>query len=90
MKDHPERFEFPKRMEQTYPNAGAGVGGRRIFRGQLTVDDLRAMSKQPFKSPSDDATNYDLDILNWIVMDEIDMDACGSESCEVDFSGAGI
>lgn len=75
VRQRPEVFEFPKKMEQLYPNAGAGDGPRVFFRGHETVDDLFRQAAEPFSIFSDRARpEFDpaLDVAG----------AC-SESCEV-------
>jgi hypothetical protein len=44
-KDNPEVFDFPRRMEATYHNAGSGDidRPRRFFRRNRTVDDIFAL-----------------------------------------------
>lgn len=73
MKERPEVFDFPERMEKMYGQAGvmASKMGKDIkfFRGFKSVQDLRNMSKQNFDSFVD---QHYLNISN----------GC-SESCEV-------
>jgi len=81
----PEAYEFPERMEQLYPTAGAGTTGepRRFFRDNRTVADLRLMaSTERFEPATDDARVYQTDLIGWL---DADMDACGYGSCEVEF-----
>lgn len=69
-RNHPDVFDFPRRMEKQYPHNGAGKTGepKRFFRGQRTVDDIFQMAKKPFEEFED--PNFDLH------------DGC-AESCEV-------
>lgn len=82
----PEAYEFPERMEREYAHAGAGTGPRQLFRENRTVADLRRIAAtERFTPASDDAREYQVDLMDWI---DADLDACGSESCEVDFGDA--
>lgn len=93
----PEAYDFPERMETLYPNNGAGTTGepRRFFRDNRTVADLRALAAAgSFTPASDDAREYQVDLLDWLSLNgpldpDMDLDACGAgESCEVDFGDA--
>lgn len=93
MSETPEAYDFPERMEALYPDAGAGMGGRVFFRGKLSTKDLRHLAQTTkFEPASDDAREYQVDLLDWLAVNgpldpDMDMDACGAgESCEVDFS----
>lgn len=82
--ERPAAYDFPERMERLYPTTGAGYTGepKRFFRGNLSVADLRAMAATKRFSPAtDDAREYQTDLLDWL---DADLDVCGSESCEVD------
>lgn len=60
MQEHPEVFDFPRRMERLYPDAGPGDidRPRRFFRKNLTTDDLFLASQEPFHAFND--PNFDL------------------------------
>jgi hypothetical protein len=77
IRDRPEVFDFPRRMERLYPDAGAGKGGRRFFRGKLTVDDLFERAKQPFRPFVEDTQLA----LYWD--EELDVGSGCGESCEI-------
>lgn len=63
MKETPEVFEFPERMEQLYGTVGAEFERhavapeyrRTFFRGNRTVADLRAAANEPFVPATDDS-----------------------------------
>lgn len=75
--EHPEWFGFFRRMEQTYPDHGAGDGNRRFFRGQRTTDEIIEQAhQQPFRPFCED------DELQ-IEMDMLDLGGGCGESCEV-------
>lgn len=85
LQEHPEWYEFPKRMERTYGLSGHNVDGtqRVFFRGNKSVEDLRLMLKTtPFEPATDDAREYTYQPM-------LDLSAGCSESCEVDFSDTG-
>lgn len=69
-RDHADVFDFPRRMERAYPLAGPGNNGvpRTFFRGRRTVDDIVALSREPFES---------------FVDPEFDLNEGCAESCEV-------
>lgn len=48
--EHPAVFDFPRRMEHQYPNAGPGLRDRprRFFRGNRTVADIFDLARRPF------------------------------------------
>ena len=79
--EEPEVFDFPRRMEATHKDSGAGLGDRRFFRGRKTVDDIFAMAREPGFQPFVDSFPYD--------NTEMDMGAACGESCEVGTDGAG-
>lgn len=88
----PEAYDFPERMERDYATAGNGSTGepRQFFRENRTVSDLRDLAAtRPFVPVTDDARDYNVNLLEWIALNPIadqDLDACGAgESCEVDF-----
>lgn len=87
----PEAYDFPERMEREHALSGAGVGARVFFRGPRSTQDIRETAKRPFTPATDDARQYQVDLLDWLSFNgpldaDIDLDACGAgESCEVDF-----
>lgn len=86
--ENPEAYDFPTRMEAEHAFTGAGQTGepRRFFRGNLAVSDLKRIAAETKFAPAeDDARNYQIDLIDWL---DADLDACGSESCEVEFGGA--
>jgi len=86
--ENPEAYAFPQRMEAEHAFTGAGQTGepRRFFRGNRTVADLQTMAAmERFTPATDDARQYQTDLLDWL---DADLDVCGSESCEVDFGEA--
>lgn len=91
--EDPEAYEFPERMESEHALSGAGVGERVFFRGPRSTADLRriAATKQ-FTPATDDAREYQVDLLDWLSLNPLaddDLDACGAgESCEVEFGDA--
>ena len=80
--EHPEHFDFPERMEAEHgtTNREYGTEPIRIFRGHRTVADIRKMSLTATE-PVDDARRYEVngDLFGY---DDMDVDICGSESCE--------
>lgn len=76
MKDSPEAFDFPARMEALYPFAGSNKDGqpRRFFRKNWTTLDLKARARRPFAPYVDDVVHSD---------PELDLaDGC-DESCDI-------
>lgn len=72
----PEIFEFPARMERLYPNAGAGDGNRRFFRGRkLTGDILKDAQTLKFE-PFVDGRFIDFD-------EDLDVGGSCGDSCEI-------
>lgn len=73
-KQNPEFFEFPKRMELQHKNTGPTPDGlpRKIFRGQLSVDDIVRISSE----------NHHLE--KYVNLFDDENSGC-SESCEVEF-----
>lgn len=69
-RDYPEAYDFPRRMEQTYPLNGPAKTGepKRFFRGNRSADDMIELAKQPFDAFQD--AEFDL------------AEGC-AESCEV-------
>tara|TARA_B100000446_G_scaffold185938_3_gene211044 strand:+ start:2012 stop:2875 length:864 start_codon:yes stop_codon:yes gene_type:complete len=76
----PERFEFFDRMERTYPDAGAGGGGRVFFRRHRSSQDIIASSKIPFVEFVDHMPELQLKI--GFEIDELDIESGCGESCE--------
>lgn len=74
--DHPEVFDFPRRMEQSYALQRPERGPQTFFRNGLSVDDLFAIADEPFEKFVDGREAYDLE------MDDSG-GACGEESCEI-------
>ena len=70
-KNHPKFFDVPRYLER-YKDAGAGKGERRMFRKNMTVDEIFELSQKPFEEFLDKDPQLDLDLSN----------GC-SESCEV-------
>lgn len=88
MAETPEAFEFPERMEQTYPMAGANPRNepKRFFRGKLTVADIRRLAAEGnFEPAEDDARIYETDLFHGL---ELDVGGGCEESCEVTFDDA--
>ena len=73
-KNNPEFFEFPKRMEKQYHDAGPNREGQRFFRGNRCTQDILDMAKDTIPFNPSPVTQPD---MFW--------DATGgcSESCEV-------
>ena len=75
----PAAFEWARRMERTYPDAGPGERDRprRFFRGNDTVETIFEEARLPFTPFTDPAFRADLS-------DDLDLPGGGcSESCEV-------
>ena len=81
MKEHPEHFDFPERMEALYPHNGAGTTGEAnvFFRDNISTKQLKEISAQTKNliKAEDDSINYG--------MGKLDLDLSGgcSESCDV-------
>lgn len=100
MSENPSAYDFPERMEAQYPLKGARKPGaekepRVFFREERSTRDLREMASQvPFTPATDDAREYQTDLIDWLTVNgpldaDMDLDACGAgESCEVDFGEA--
>lgn len=71
----PERFEWARRMEQTYPMAGPGAEGkpRRFYRDGQTSDEIIRDAQQPFE-PFSDQVEF---------QSAMDLGGGCGESCEV-------
>lgn len=88
IKENPSAYDFPERMEAEYPLAGTNPNNepRVFFREGRSTKDLRRLAGQTrFAPASDDAREYQTDLIDWL---DADIDICGSESCEVDFGEA--
>lgn len=88
MAETPEAFDFPERMEDEYPLAGANPRNERkhFFRGKLTVPDIRRLAAEGnFEPAVDDARVYQTDMLHGF---ELDIGAGCEDSCEVTFDDA--
>lgn len=73
--EDPEAFAFPAMVEAKYPDAGPGFGGRKMFRGRKTVQDIFSLAKEPCFEPYVDGFDY---------RDErLDVGAACGESCEI-------
>lgn len=85
IRENPEAYDFPARMEEQYPLAGTNPNNepRVFFREGRSTEDLRQLAAVTRFTPVvDDARVYQTDLLDWL---DADVDVCGSESCEVDF-----
>jgi hypothetical protein len=88
MAETPDAFDFPERMEATYPMAGPNPRNepKRFFRGHLTVADIRRLAAEGnFEPAQDDARSYQTDRLHGV---DLDVGAGCEESCEVEFGEA--
>lgn len=88
IRENPEAYDFPARMEAQYPLAGTNPNNepRVFFREGRSTEDLRHLAVVTRFTPVvDDARVYQTDLLDWL---DADLDLCGSESCEVDFEEA--
>jgi hypothetical protein len=87
--EHPERYDFPEKMEHEYAYAGPGNTGepRKFFRENRSTLDLRHLAATTqFEPARDDARSYQPDLFD----PELDVEgACGSESCEMVSSDGG-
>lgn len=90
LNETPEAYDFPERMERLYPLAGnnPNVEPRVFFRESRSTLDLRALAAfTKFSPASDDARQYQIDLLDFL---DADLDACGSESCDVTFERTAV
>lgn len=71
----PEVFNFPKRVEALYKDAGRGAGDRRMFRGRRTVADIFAAASDPSFIPYTDTFKWQ--------SDDMDLGSACGESCEI-------
>jgi hypothetical protein len=76
--EDPSAFDWVRRMEEKYPDAGPGDMDRprRFFRGHRTADDIIALAREPFKP-------YRPDTELQIEMDMLDLGGGCGDSCEV-------
>ncbi len=74
IKDYPEVYDFPERMEIDHKLAGAGDGERKMFPQYLTVPELRAKAREPFEPFVDDTVYSEVN--------ELDKNGGCKESCE--------
>jgi hypothetical protein len=79
--ERPEAFDFPRRMEAKYANAGAGEGVRTFFRSHMTVQDIFDKATAPFERFTENRVVQ----LPLGLMDV--PDGC-SESCEIYVDGS--
>lgn len=85
-KYHPERFDFFRRMEKKYEyyvpefQSAKRLTPIRFFRGNLSVDDLLELSKQPFEEAKDDRFLFNLHGVQLEL--ELDLSNGCVESCE--------
>lgn len=89
MRESPEIYEFPRRMEEKHGKAGAnrGDGYKRVFfRGNRSTEDVFKMYQAAGDfSPAEDDAKIDSQI-DWVGFDELlDISGNCSESCEVNF-----
>lgn len=87
-RETPEVFDFPERMETTYPLAGPNPLGqtKRFFRERRTVADIKALAATTqFESAADDAREYQIDIFSELALD---LGGGCDDGCEVDFGEA--
>ena len=77
IEQHPQIYDFPRRMEATYPNAGAGDVQRVFFRMNMSTDDLFELAQKPF---SRWVETHQTDLFS-----ELDAGSGCQESCEVEF-----
>lgn len=77
-RENPEWFDFFRRMERTYPDAGPGEMDRprRFFRGKRSSDEIIAAAQAPFRA-------YRPDDEMQIEMDMLDLGGGCGESCEI-------
>ena len=82
MKDYPEVFEFPERMEREHGMSGAlaqATGEPQVFfRKNMSVSDIRELSKKPFEPFMEQSTQKLL-----FRLDPLDETNGCEESCEV-------
>lgn len=81
MKESPEIYDFPERMELLYRNVGPQDGERVFFRKNMDTKSLRELAKTAEFTPfHDDAQVYPDDEIEGV---ELDKSQGCSESCEV-------
>lgn len=85
MRETPEIYDFPERMEREKGHCGAGDAQRVFFRENRSVADLRRLAAVVPVAPAiDDARVYQPDLFPPFSFDLDAADGC-SEHCEVDF-----
>lgn len=75
MRDHPEVFDFPRRMEALHADTGSGDQRRFLFRKRRTVADFERMAKEPFEPFVDAHLHADPDL---------DVGSDCDETCEIE------
>lgn len=88
IRETPDAFDFPERMEAKYPMAGPNPRGeiKRFFRERRTVEDIRALAETTSFTPaSDDAREYQTDIFSALALD---LGGDCDDGCEIDFGAA--
>ncbi len=78
-REYPQAFDFPARVEREYPDAGAGMGSRKLFRGRRSTADIFEMALSPDFEPFVDGFPFKDEAMDYGA-------ACG-ESCEVGVDG---
>lgn len=83
IKEHPDWYDFPEKMEQMYGLAGYNIDGtpRTLFRQNKSTKDLRELAiTLKIDPPEDDSRVYETQMGL-----ELDLSYGCSESCEIDF-----
>lgn len=74
--EHPEVYDFPRRMEEKYQHVGAKDAPRRFFRGHRSVNDIIELAELPFEK-------FEVGVDPQLPLLELDMpNGDCSESCE--------
>ncbi len=84
LEDNPEHYDFPKMLEEKYSEVNLQdyeTEPRRMFRKYRNVDDLIKEAGKGFIRADDDSIVYEYQ-QRLFTVDDDDLDACGSESCE--------
>lgn len=82
MRENPDSFDFPEMMERKHPHAGMSNTDdpRRFFRGKMTVNDIRELSKNSnILPPLDDARFYQMSLFS----SDYDVGGGCSDGCEI-------
>ncbi len=74
--DHPEVFDFPRRMEALYGMQRPERGRQVFFRNSTSVEDIFARAALPFERFVDGREVFDPEL-------DASGGACGEESCEI-------